>query len=105
MVLVQPVVPVEEEELLAPEHACESLAHHFGCVFSNRQRRDRLVKLIGFTKPLSEDLIKLLSERFDLLVRRTGGEPQANHFVLTTAYLSLVVRRDLGALLAGFTAL
>ena len=32
VVLVQPVVAVEEEELLAPEHAGEGLAHHVGRV-------------------------------------------------------------------------
>ena len=99
MVLVQPVVTVEEEELLAPEHAGEGLAHHLGRVFTHRWRRDRLVKLIGFTKPVSEDFIKLLSEGFALLVRRIVGEPQANHFGLTGADIDLVVRRDLGALL------
>jgi hypothetical protein len=39
----------------------------------------------------------LLSEGFALLVRR--GEPQANHFGLTGAYIDLVVRCHLGALL------
>ena len=100
VVLVQPVVAVEEEELLAPEHAGQRLAHHVGRVFTHRWRRDRLVKLIGFTKPVGEDFIKLLSEGFALLVRRSFGEPQANHFGLTGADIDLVVRRDLGALLA-----
>ena len=101
MVLVQPVVTVEEEELLAPEHAGDGLAHHVGRVFTHGWWRDRLVELIGFTKPLRKDFIKLLSEGFALLVRRTVGEPQANHFGLTGADIGLVVRRDLGALLAG----
>ena len=85
VVLVQPVVTVEEEELLAPEHAGDGLAHHVGRVFTHGRRRDRLVELIGFTKPVSEDFIKLLSKGFALLVRRTVGEPQANHFGLTGA--------------------
>ena len=71
VVLVQPVVAVEEEELLAPEHAGQSLPHHVGRVFTHRWRRDRLVELIGFTKPVGEDFIKLLSEGFALLVRRS----------------------------------
>ena len=33
VVLVEPVVTVEEEELLAPEHAGDGLAHHVGRVF------------------------------------------------------------------------
>ena len=32
VVLVQPVVAVEKEELLAPEHAGDGLAHHVGRV-------------------------------------------------------------------------
>ena len=68
VVLVQPIVTVEEEELLTPKHARESLTHHPGRVFTHRWRRDRLVKLVGFTKPVCEDVIKLLSEGFALLV-------------------------------------
>ena len=101
VVLVQPVVAVEEEELLAPEHAGQRLAHHIGRVFTHRWRRDRLVELIGFAKPVGEDFIKLLSKGIALLVRRSFGEPQANHLGLTGADTDLVVRRDLGALLAG----
>ena len=37
VVLVQPVVAVEEEELLAPEHAGEGLAHHVGRVLHSRR--------------------------------------------------------------------
>ena len=98
VVFVQPVVTIEEEELLTPEHAGDGLAHHIGRVFTHRWRCDRLVKLIGFTKPVSEDFIKLLSEGFALLFRRTVGEPQANHFGLTGADIDLIVCRDLGAL-------
>src|SRR6266481_25079 len=75
-VLIQPVIAVEEKELLAPKHAGESLAHHLGRVFTYRWRRDRLIKLVGFTEPRSEDLIKLFSEVFGLHVRKTAGEPQ-----------------------------
>jgi hypothetical protein len=32
IVLLQPAVAVEEEELLAPEHAGDGLAHHVGRV-------------------------------------------------------------------------
>src|SRR5512147_2406768 len=101
VVLVQPVVTDKEEELLAPQHAGNGLAHHLGRVFTHRWRRDRLVKLIGFAKPVSEDFVKLLSEGLAILVRGTVGEPQANHFGSTGVYIDLVVRRDLGTLLAG----
>ena len=79
VVLVQPVVAVEEEELLAPEHAGEGLTHHVGRVFTHRRRRDRLVELIGFTKPVSEELVERLAKGLALLVQETAGEPQANH--------------------------
>src|SRR5260370_42069346 len=99
MVLVQPVVSVEEEELLAPEHASEGLPHHPGRIFADRWRRDRLVKLIRLTKPVSENIIKLLSERFSLLFQRIVGEPRANHFSLIGTHTKPIVCRDLGALL------
>ena len=101
MVLVQPVVTVEEEELLAPEHAGDGLAHHIGRIRGDRRRRDRPVKGIGFSNPVSEDVVKILAKGFDLPVRGTAGEPQANHVGLTGADGGPVVRRDLGALLAG----
>src|SRR5687767_10979639 len=79
VVLIQPVVAVEEEELLAPEHAGESLPHYLGRVFTDRRRRDGIVEFIGFTDPVGEDIIKRPSEWLDLLVQETAGEPQANH--------------------------
>src|SRR4029077_4467113 len=63
--------------------------------------RDRLIELIGFTKPGSEDLIKLIPEGVALLVRRTATEPQANHFGLTAANIHVVVGRHLGSLPVG----
>ena len=99
VVLVQPVVAVEEEELLAPEHAGQGLAHHVGLVVTRRGRRDRLVKLIGFAKPISEDFIELLSEGFALLTRRILGKPKANHLGLTSTDIEPEVGCDLGALL------
>ena len=99
--LVQPVVAIEEEELLAPEHAGDGLAHHVGRVFTHRWRRDRLVELIGFTKPVIEEFVEILAEGLALPVQGAAGEPQANHRGLAGADIDLVVRRDLGALLAG----
>jgi hypothetical protein len=37
---VQPIVAIEEKELLAPEHASDRLAHHVGRVFTHGWRRD-----------------------------------------------------------------
>ena len=99
VVLVQPVVAVEEEELLAPEHAGQGLTHHAGRVFTHGRRRDRLVERISVTKPVSEDLIERLAKGLARLVRKSAGEPQANHFRLAGGERDLVVRRDLGALL------
>ena len=83
VVLIQPVVAVEEEELLAPEHAGQRLTHDVGRVGTHRWRRDRLVKLVGFTKPVSKDLIKLLAKWFAVLVRRSlwraAGESPSSH--------------------------
>ena len=79
VVLVQPVVAVKEEELFAPEHAGQGLAHYLGRIFTHRWRRDRPVELVGFTKAVSEDVIETRAEGFALPVRGTAGEPQANH--------------------------
>ena len=62
VVLVEPVVPVEEEELLAPEHAGQGLAHDVGRVGTYGWRRDRPVELVGFPKPAREGLVEALSE-------------------------------------------
>ena len=101
VVLVQPVVAVEEEELLAPEHAGEGLAHDVGRVFAHRWRRDRLVELVGFAQPVGEEVVECLAEGLALRRRGRVREPQANHLALAGADGDRVVRRDLGALLAG----
>ena len=70
VVLVEPVVAIEEEELFAPQHAGDGLAHDVGRVLTHGWRRDRLVELVGFTTPGGEDVVERLSEGFDLLLRR-----------------------------------
>ena len=62
VVLVEPVVAIEEEELLAPQHAGEGLAHHVGRVLTHGWRRDRRVELVGLTKPGGEDVVERLPE-------------------------------------------
>ena len=99
--LVQPVVAIEEEELLAPQHAGDGLAHHVGGILTDRWRRDRLVELVGLTKPVVEQRVESLAKGLALLGRRVAGQPQANDGALPGADCDLVVRRDLGALLAG----
>ena len=85
VVLVQPVIAVEEEELLAPQHAGECLTHHVGRVFVDGWRRDGLVELVGFAKPAGEDVVERLSKRSRRLACGLGREPQANDFGLTRA--------------------
>ena len=63
VVFVEPVVAVEVEELLAPEHAGDRLAHHVGRILTHRWRRDRLVELIGFTEPVVEELVEIPAKR------------------------------------------
>ena len=96
LVLVQPVVAVEKKELFAPEHAGESLTHHGSGVATHGRRRDRLVELIGFTKPVGKALVEWLAKGLALLVRHTAGEAQANHARLTGTDRDVVVRGDLG---------
>ena len=62
VVLVQPVITVEEEELLAPEHAGNGLAHHVGRVRGDRGWGDGPVELVCLAEPGGQDLIKLLAE-------------------------------------------
>ena len=73
VVLVEPVVPVEEEELLAPEHAREGLTHHVGRVFADGWRRDRRVEVVGLTKPGGEDVVERLSEGLPFWLRRSAA--------------------------------
>ena len=101
MVLVQPIVSVEEEELLAPQHPAQSLAHYHGLVFTQRWRGHRLVKFIRFTEPVREDFIKLHPEWIALLDWTALKKPQADHFALTGIKLDAVVRTNFGALFIG----
>ena len=98
--LVEPVVPVEEEELLAPEHACQGLTHHVGGVCAHRWRRDRRVEVVGFTNPRGENVVERLPEG-PLLLRRGAREPHANHFGLAGADGDRVVCGDLRTLPGG----
>ena len=70
VVLVEPVVAIEEEELLAPQHAGEGLAHDVGRVLAHGWRGDRLVELVGFATPGGEDVVERLAEGLALPVRR-----------------------------------
>jgi hypothetical protein len=101
VVLVEPVVAVEEEELLAPQHAGDRLAHHTRRIGAHGRGRDRLVELVRFANPVGEDRIERLAERPALLVRKPAGESQADYGGLSGTERGLVVSGDLGAVLVG----
>ena len=63
VVLLQPAVTVEEEELLAPEHAGDGLAHHVGRVRRDRGRGHGPVELVRLLEPCCEGRIELRPER------------------------------------------
>ena len=108
MVLVQPVVAVEEEELLAPEHAGDGLAHDVGRVRGDGRRGHGAVELVRLLQPGGQGLVKLRTEggcggfAFPAFAGRGhGGEAQPHGRRLAGSNLQPVVRRDLGALLVG----
>ncbi len=108
VVLVQPVVTVEEEELLAPEHAGDGLAHDVGRVRGDGRRRHRAVELVRLLQPAGQGLVKLRTEggcgcfAFPAFAGRGhGGEAQPQGCRIAGFYFQPVMRRHLGALLFG----
>ena len=63
VVLVQPLVTVEEVELLGPEHAGDGLAHDIGRIRGDRGRGDGPVELVRLLQPGGQGLVKLRAER------------------------------------------
>ena len=61
-VLFEPFVGIVEEVLLTPQHPGQCLPHHIGGVFADLGRRYRLIKRIGVTSTLIDDLIELRAE-------------------------------------------
>ena len=59
MVLLQPAVTVEEEELLAPQHPGDRLTHHLCRIRGHRRRGHRAIEVVRLLKPDSQDLVKL----------------------------------------------
>ena len=108
MVLVEPVVTVEEEELLAPEHAGDGLAHDVGRVRGDGRRGHGAVELVRLLQPGGQGLVKLRTEggcgdfAFPAFAGRGhGGEAQPQGCRIAGFYFQPVVRRDLGAPLFG----
>ena len=74
VMLLEPVVDVEEVELLGPQHAGQRLAHHVGRIATHRRRRDRLVELIGLAQPAGEEVVEVRAERLGLADSAALGE-------------------------------
>ena len=92
VVLVQPLVTVEEIELLGPEHAGDGLAHDVGRIRGDRRRGDGLVEFVGLLQPGGQCFLKLRPERgcrgYGFLAgtgRGLGGEAQPHRRCLAGA--------------------
>jgi hypothetical protein len=59
VMLLKPLFQVEVVELLAPQHAGQSLPVHTALIFGQRLRRDPLVELVGFGDARVKDRIKI----------------------------------------------
>ena len=94
IVLGEPVLAIEEEELLAPQHPGDGLPHDVSGIGTHAGRRHGLIKLIGFLQPIGQDFIEVIKR----LIGR-AGEPQANHLGLTGFNRDVVVRGGLRACL------
>ncbi len=107
VVFVQPVVAVEEVELLAPQHAGDGLAHHVGRVRGDGRRGHRAVERVRLLQPDGYGLVKLRAEAgcgigFPTLAGSgLAGQAQPHGRRLSGGDVQPIVRRDLGALLSG----
>ncbi|OPY90220.1 MAG: hypothetical protein A4E73_02606 [Syntrophaceae bacterium PtaU1.Bin231] len=105
VVLVEPVVAVEVEELLAPEHAGDGLAHDGGRVGRDGRRGHRTVKVVRLLQAGGQGPVELRAEGRCAGVASPaggrGGEAQPHGCRAAGRYVEPVVRRDLGALLFG----
>src|SRR5215472_3060730 len=72
-VLVEPLVGVEEEVLLAPQHAPQRLADHAGCVFAGAGGNNGLVKAVRLALALFKRLVERWAKGFVIRVR---AQPQ-----------------------------
>ena len=84
--LGEPVLAIEEKELLAPQHPGDGLPHDVGSIGTHAGRRHGLIKLIGFLQPIGHDFIEVIKRLID-----RAGKPQANHFGLTRFKRDVVV--------------
>ena len=95
VVLLQPLVPVEEVELLGPEHAGERLSHHRGRVGGDRGWGHRAVERVRLGLPRAERLLELRTERSCRF--RCRREAEAHGGRAAGGNVQPVMGRDLGA--------
>jgi hypothetical protein len=62
-VLLEPLVDIEKEVLLAPQHSRERLPHYNGRILADSGGCDRPIKGVGLAPALLDDLIELAAER------------------------------------------
>ena len=95
IVFLQPAVPVEEEELLAPQHAGQGLAHHVGGVRGDGRRGHGTVELVRLLEAGRKGFVNPRPERDG---EGLIGEAQAHRHRLAGAHHLPIVRRGLRAL-------
>jgi len=94
MVLLQPLVHVVIEILLAPQHAGEGLAHQIGSIrigFLNDRWNNLVVKGIGFLYARIKNRIKS-RKRIAHLSGCGVGQTQANDLGFACTHRQLIVR-------------
>ena len=100
-VLVEPAPDIVVEELLAPEHARQRLAHDTRSIGREARRRDRGIKGVGLPPTRLDDRVEVAEgpprERDEVVAR----QPQPDPDTLTRVHGDAVMRGDLGAGLGG----
>ena len=95
-VFLKPFVGIEEEMLLAPQHARQCLPHHIRRIVTDPGRRDRPVKFVGLAATLVEALLEF---RTKWLTRNGIGQPQPDRGGLPAVNRDPIMRRGLRACL------
>ena len=96
-VLVEPAPDVVVENLLAPEHPRERLAHHASGVRCDARWRDGCVELVGLSPARVDDRVEVAEGPARKCRDVAGREAQPNHRALARLHGDLIVRGDLRA--------
>ena len=81
-VLLQPLVDLEAEVLLGPQHSGQRLAHDVCLVLVEARRRDGAIELVGFGRSRREQFGEIL-ERITHVSRSDIAQPQLDGLLLT----------------------